>query len=116
MGWKISQKNGKYRIWSTISDAWLTKWIDRKEVIKFYHEQDLLDLKKKTIERYLAFPHFYSDRNSIISKFIVDTKRADNYSAWMEELTHKRGEEYYAFIDETYDKIMKELEETGGTN
>src|SRR5437773_9814879 len=108
MSWKIAQKKDKYRIWSTNTDTWLTDWIDRNEAIKFYYEDALFDLKKRTIEQFLLFPHHYTNHTN--GRLIYDEEKSANYHNWMEQLIHKQGEEYCEFVEEAFDKIMKELD------
>jgi hypothetical protein len=108
MGWQIAQKKGKYRIWSTNEDRWLTNWVDRNKVILFYYEHALFDLKKRTIEQFMLFPHHWTNYTN--SRLIHDEEKSASYDDWMEQLIHKRDEEYCEFVEEAFDKIMKELD------
>lgn len=107
MGWTIAEKKGKYRIWSTNSDTWLTDWMSREEAITCYYQRSLYDFREKIIEQYLLFPHHWCRHDS--GKIIYDDERNEAYSKWAEELLHKSGDEYYAFIDAKFDEIMKKL-------
>jgi hypothetical protein len=110
MGWQIAQKAGKFRIWSTVSDAWLTDWLIREEAVKFYYDDALLAFKKQVIEKYLSFPHHWPDHDSDRMKVIINEEGSERYIAWMEELRGKTGEEYPAFINETFERIIKSIE------
>lgn len=111
MSWQIAQKDGKYRIWSTISDTWLTDWIDRKEAIKFYYDDALLKFKKRVIEEYYKFPHMWGLHNDIsYARYIDDDQGYESLMQWLKALISKENpDEYCQLIEETYDKIMKEL-------
>lgn len=109
MGWQIAQKDGQYRIWSTISDAWLGKWISREEALGVYHEHTLLEFKEKFIREYFTFPQLWTDR-ATGRRIPLSQEHNDAYDKWMDELVKKRGEAYAQFINETYEKIMRELE------
>jgi hypothetical protein len=110
MSWEASQKDGKYRIWSTISDAWLTDWIDRNEAIKLYYDCTLLGFKKKIIEQYYKFPHFWVSHDSNNCNIIYDEEGHRRFVEWMQLLNSKKDpDEYYKLIDEIYEKIMKTL-------
>lgn len=111
MGWQIAQKDGKYRIWSTISDAWVSDWIRREEVLRLHHQYEVLELKQQMIKEYHTFPALWTDR--VTGKRLpLSQDQSKAYSEWMDELASKHDEEYGHFINETYDKIMKELEKT----
>jgi len=54
MGWHVHFKKGKYAIWSTIIDGYITKWTDEetiKEVFKEDAVERALILAKSSIER-----------------------------------------------------------------
>lgn len=106
MAWKIAQKDGYYRIWSTVSDQWITDWVSRTEAIAIYYDDALCQFKKKVIEKYFSFPHHWSGDDGIIN----DEEGHDRLLAWLETLSTKREDEYYQYIDETFEKIREELE------
>ena len=109
MGWEIAQKAGKVRIWSTISDTWLTDWITREEAIKFYYEDALLAFKKQIIEKYLSFPHHWPEHSNRHRAVIINEEGNERCLAWMHELMHKSDEEYDTFINETFEHIMRKI-------
>lgn len=109
MAWQLSRKDNLYRIWSTISDSWLTDWISREEALAVWYDSALMDFKKKVIEQYLKFPHFWSDRDNHC--YIKDDVANERYVQWLHELSEKQnGDEYYQFVDEMFEKIKTELE------
>ena len=50
MGWHIHFKNGKYAIWSTIVDDYVTTWGSEKEVREYYIRKRLQDCAKQIIQ------------------------------------------------------------------
>jgi hypothetical protein len=112
VGWRISRKDGKFRVWSTISNDWLTDWISRKEFIKFYHDDMLIDFKKKIVEQYYKFPHGWFDQDRLATAFISDEDGYGDHLRWMDKLNKTKDyDEYVKLVEEMYDQIMKELEE-----
>jgi hypothetical protein len=111
MGWQIAQKAGKFRIWSTTSDVWLTDWITREEAIKFYYDDALLAFKNRIIEKYFSFPHHWLQHDNRHGAVIVNQEGSARYLAWLNELIHKPDEEYTAFVNETFEQIMKDIHE-----
>ncbi len=110
MGWEVSQKDGKYRIWSTISDAWITDWISRKEAIRFYYDDAFMSFKKKIVEQFYKFPHMWSDYDSNSCNYIDDEEGYTRWKEWMALLNATtEPEEYVKLIDEIFDKISKGL-------
>lgn len=109
MGWEIAQRADKFRIWSTISDAWLTDWITREEAVQLYYDDALMIFKKQIIEKYLAFPHHWTEQGPGWRTLIINEEGSERYLAWMRELSEKSEEEYEAFIDETFEGIMLTL-------
>jgi hypothetical protein len=109
MGWQIAQRAGKFRIWSTVSDAWLTDWLTRDEAIKFYYDDALLAFQKKIIEKYFSFPHHWLQHDN--RQVIINQEGSEKYLAWLSELMDKPDEEYAAFVNETFEQVMKDINE-----
>lgn len=111
MGWQIAHKAGKFRIWSTVSEAWLTEWLTREEALSFYYDDALLSFKKQIIEKCLSFPHHWPEHANGSRAVIVDEEGSKRYLAWMHELTHKSKEEYVPFINETYEHMLRDIQQ-----
>ncbi len=58
---KHRDKDNKWRLWTTISDGWLTGWLNEKEVKKYRVDQIEFDAKLKVIEELMAFPNGFTD-------------------------------------------------------
>lgn len=111
MGWQLSRKDDQYRIWSTISDRYITEWISRDEALAVWYDSALMDFKKKVIEKYLGFPCYWSDRDSRSNKIFMDEDRHVQLCQWLKKLSDTHDEdEYYKLVDEMYEKIRVELE------
>ena len=111
MSWHVSRKGDKYRFWSTISDKHLSDWMSRNEAIKFYHDCALVDFKKNVIEQFYKFPHMWVDRDSNNYNRIDDEEGHKRWSEWLGLLSSTRDPDAYVeLINETYEKIMKEID------
>jgi len=111
VSWRIAQKGSKFRVWSTISDAWLTDWVERDAVTRLYHEIALLDFMEKIVEFDMRFPGQCWDRDGIK---IEDEEREQAYEAWLGKSITKGHAVYVAAIDEQYREIMKRIESKEG--
>lgn len=112
MGWQLSRKDNQYRIYSTISDSWLTDWISREEALAVWYDSALMDFKKKVIEQYLGFPCYWGnhDDHRRTSVFMDEDRHAAR-AQWLKKLSDTHDEdEYYELVDEMFEKIKAELE------
>ena len=109
MGWEIAQKAGKVRIWSTISDAWLTDWLTRDEALSFYYDDALLTFKKHVIKTCLSFPHHWPEHGNGRRAVCINQEGSDRYLAWIKELASKPDEDYESFVDETFNTLLERL-------
>ncbi len=65
MSWLIKQNKDKkkFRIWSTIVDAYFTPWLDREEVIKFILQEWEERFEKEKKELRENFPKGWTDKD-----------------------------------------------------
>lgn len=112
MAWHLSRKDDQYRIWSTISDQYITDWISREEALAIWYDSTLMDFKKKVIEQYLGFPCYWGNYDSDkIGAIFMDEDRHVQLCQWLKKLSDTHDEdEYYKLVDEMYEKIRVELE------
>lgn len=110
MGLEVSRKGDKYRIWSTISDEWRTGWVDRKGAIRFIYDEALYGFKLEIIKKYFSFPQGSIDHDSNRTKYITNQEGYAKYAQWFEEMMLKPVEEHERIVDETYNRIVQELE------
>lgn len=112
MGWRVSRKITKtnkqrYRIWSTISDDWLTKWSSREEIIKFIEQDALFSYKLRVVEMYYKFPADWGDYDNEHISIIRDEKRSDEYLKVMRRLLDAKN--YNQAVEKEFEKIKKLL-------
>jgi hypothetical protein len=110
MGLEVSRKGDKYRIWSTIGDGWRTDWVDRKGAIRFIHDEALYGFKLEMIKKYFSFPHGSIDHDGSRKKYIMNLEEYAKYTQWFEEMMLKPVEEHERIVNETYHRIVQELE------
>ncbi len=82
MGWTIAIKETKtetkYKIWSTIVDAYITnKWMTKKEIISFLFWHKFRDFADNFIEDSTTFPIGYTDKESGSRIFNADVSKAN---------------------------------------
>ena len=56
MGRMLSQRGNKYRLWSTISDSYLTKWLTRDEMVDCLARKMILDVHRNIEDLKKNFP------------------------------------------------------------
>lgn len=105
MGWMLKQnkKTKKWRVWTTVSDGWLTPWITEPEVKEFVQHKYRRDYRLKLIELWWTFPHEWSDKDTRQIFFHPEAK--EDFLKWNLKII-KNAETY----DEEIEKKMKELE------
>lgn len=68
MAWRLSTRTTndiqEYRVYSTISDEFLTEWISKKDVEKFIFWQYFNDFIQKFVETCTKFPDGWTDVDS----------------------------------------------------
>src|SRR5437870_5050820 len=100
---KHRSKDEKWRLWSTISDGWLTDWLTEAEMKQYLVTELEYDYKVKVIERLWSFPHGYYDKDE--NNMFDNRKAYIAFTEWHLEAT--RSDDYYAEVD----KKLKELTE-----
>lgn len=68
MGWLVSiketEEGKKYRLWTTISDGWLTEWSTKDEIIKFLFWQKFIKFMEGVLEDGMDFPNGWYDKKN----------------------------------------------------
>lgn len=112
MGWEIEHRteNGKdeYRIWTTITDSYLTNWSSREQIVKDHAFHIMNEAKLKVIEKFMSFPNMtivrgdgrYRNENS---------EGKTSFLEWAMEIS--RSNSYYEQVEEKYKEVMKILDE-----
>lgn len=47
MGWHIHQKNGKFNIWSTVTNSYLLEWTDADTIKQYFIDSQLEEYKRR---------------------------------------------------------------------
>lgn len=61
---KHREKDNKWRVWTTISDGWLTSWLSEKEVKQYLVDQIQMESQVKAIKEFMTFPDGWTDYDS----------------------------------------------------
>ena len=93
MSWllKHRKKDDKYRIWTIISDGWITDWLVRDEIIEAIRGQYFSDYKKDFDKLKKTFPNNWYEKDT--HKIITDNRYmsiADWHKEQYEKLTGKK--------------------------
>jgi len=105
VGWRLKEKNSKYRIWSTISDTYITDWLTRNEILIQLAEYKIIKAKEEAIDEYYRFPNMWS----VNGKRNRDPIREQAYFDWQTKLRALSDNKYNTFVNKEYRRIMKEL-------
>ena len=89
MGLRVEQKNGLFKLTSSISDERLhdEEWVTKDEAKRILINRALWDFMQKAIEIDLEFPSGYSCRG----KYIPHEKGAMTGAKWMLDNAYKEG-------------------------
>lgn len=98
---KYRKRDNKWRVWTTISDGWLTNWLTDAELKEYLAEDYQHDYKLKVIEAYWTFPHGYTDKDS--HKRHTDYQAVVAYTDW--HLSALKSGNYKALVDEKYTEL-----------
>lgn len=105
MSWTFQKKtvNGKdlYRIYTTVSDGWLTDWLTRNEVLRFMYQDRLRDFKVGIIEMCQNFPDMRIIKGT--HQVFVDNAGRDVLAAWRKKLSNCTKINPQTATDEDYD-------------
>jgi hypothetical protein len=103
MGWQLKHraKDNKWRVWTTVSDGWITDWLTEDEAKTFLSYEYNEDYKLKVIKTYWTFPHGWSDRDT--GKILDNREALIAFSEWHLEAT--KSEDYYAEVDKKFAEL-----------
>lgn len=66
MGWIIENKKNLYRVWSTISDDWITDWNTRNEILKYLIKRKRSVFNKEIKNLKETFPEGFCNKKGKI--------------------------------------------------
>ena len=83
MAWVVQTKESKgvtlYKIWSTISDSYITeKWLYKQEIDKFFFWYRFQDFVEKFVEDSMTFPNGYCETDG--RRLKPDEAKANEFS------------------------------------
>lgn len=110
MGWllKTKEEEGKetkYKIWTTISDGWITEeWMTRDEIIKFLFWNKFYDMIDKFIEDSMTFPNGYHDKDT--HKRNWDDKLQEEHWQFIQTKFKARGKAYTKVSADKFSEIL----------
>lgn len=97
-------KDNKWRLWTTISDGWITEWLTENEMKRQIADDYRQDYKIQIIEAYWTFPHGYYDKG--LSKMMTNFPAVHEFTQW--HLEALESEDYYAKVDEKFNEVIGE--------
>ena len=105
MSWllKYRKKDNKWRIWTTISDGWITDWLTENEVKQALSNEYKRDYRLQVIECYMTFPAGWHDKDT--HKLLAIDKKA--FYEWQMEALHSK--DYEKEIDKKYKDLLSPL-------
>lgn len=88
MSWRISRKTirgqQRYKLWSTISDSYITpKWLSKSAVMNYIFWQYLQDFMQTYMKTALQFPDGWTDKDT--GERIIDEPQRLQYSKLLNE-------------------------------
>lgn len=109
MGWllKHREKDNKWRIWTTISDGWVTDWLSEDEAKAYLSYEYRQDYKLKVIEAYWSFPHGWWDKES--GKRLENREALLAYQEW--HLQALKSDDYESEVDKKFRELTGRQDE-----
>lgn len=110
MGWllKTKEEEGKetkYKIWTTVSEGWITEeWMTKDEIIKFLFWNKLYDFMDKFIEDSMTFPNGYYDKDT--HKRNWDDKLSDEHYKFTKSTFGVKGIDYVKLKSNKFSEIL----------
>lgn len=109
MGWLLKTKEEgnetKYKIWTTISDGWITEqWMTRDEIIKFLFWNKFYDMIDEFIKDAMTFPNGYHDKDT--RKRYWDDKLQKKHWQFIQSKFKARGKAYTKISADKFSEIL----------
>lgn len=98
------EKDKKWRLWTTISDGWLTEWLTEQEMKEELAYDFQTDYKLRVIESYMTFPHGYFDKKT--QKRLTDFDKVQAFTEW--HLKVLKMDDYYEQVDAKFLEVKGE--------
>lgn len=107
MGWQLKhrEKDNKYRLWTTISDVWMTDWLTEDEIKEGIAEEYLYNYKEKVVKLYMTFPdHFVKRDNGLHYTMFNNREGSQAYYDWQTEAF--KGD-YWTELDRKFSELTE---------
>lgn len=112
MGRLLKQtKGGKFKIWSTVSDSYITTALTKKEAVKYLISELEVEYKLKAIELFYTFPNnFYAKDGGLDYKLIRTEDFKERHSDYYDWLTQALdSDDYYLEVNKKFNEIYEKL-------
>lgn len=108
MSWllKHRKKDNKWRIYTTISEGWITHWMTEKEIKEYLAWRDSFDTKLKAIETYMTFPAGWHDKDTHKAFDFLEGASKKAFYEWQLEALKLGGEKYEEEVERKYKEIV----------
>jgi hypothetical protein len=107
MGWLVSiketPKGTKYRLWTTISNGWLTKWSTKDEIIKFLFWNKFRDLMEGVLKDSMDFPNGWCDKEN--ERRIFDEKN-DTFHEFIYNASKVKGKSKDEILLDKFSEVI----------
>ncbi len=107
MSWTIKIKTEKevtkYRIWTTVSDGWITEWLTREEMVKFHFWNQFKKFMDSFIEDAMTFPNNYYDKDT--EKRYMDVGIQESFTSFMYH-RHDDGKDYMQVTADKFGDLL----------
>lgn len=99
---KYRSKDGKWRLWSSISDAWLTDWLTEDEMKQEIAAEHVLRYKLSVIEALWTFPYGYYEKDTHKRLHNAD----DAHKAFLDWLSKaSQSDDYCEQVNKKFDEM-----------
>lgn len=95
------EKDDKWRLYTTISEGWLTGWLTADNMKRVLEDQYQIDYRLKVIEAHWTFPHGYYDRST--QKRLTNFPAVVAFTDW--HLKALRSKDYESELNKKYQEL-----------
>ncbi|WP_407107264.1 hypothetical protein [Rhodococcus aetherivorans] len=99
--YKQRKSDGKWRVWSTNTDSWITDWITEDDVKRFIFAGKTYDYEIDVIQRLWCFPNGLYDRDSHRSLSGPINEFHDWYSSVLDDADAYEDKVHAKFVELT---------------
>lgn len=109
MGRCLDIKGKKYRVWTGVSDGWLTGWLTKDEMKSYIAHEARIEYKKKLVEDLWLFPYHWQTKDRKVL-FCSAEDREAHFDWQMDVLNEERDwKKYERILDDKIEELTKDL-------